>query len=250
MLKRLSIYGLLAVMFSLSGCDDKEKEGSLLTLNFRLTYGGTPVVMFENFQYPTGQSMYFTRFNMFLSDVKLVNSKGSQLLEDIAYIDLTNSHATKELMFKGYDFKIEGVEAAVYDSIVLSIGVPKVSNDKTPSSLSDKPLSDQAEYWGDWKSYIFARTEGKIDLDFDGKAETGFSLHTGDNEAFRTIRLKFPIVVTTDNNAKYYVEVDLKKIFSGSKLYDIKTTPQIHSRDQSAQVKELADNMSKALIIK
>jgi hypothetical protein len=46
------------------------------------------------------------------------------------------------------------------------------------------------------------------------------------------------------------MEIDLSKQFSGSKIYDINTHPQIHSQNQGGQVAELIDNLIKAFAVK
>jgi hypothetical protein len=251
MMKRKFIF-LLAVVFTfgLVTCDDKE-EGNDLTFVFKLNYGLDPLVLFKEYKLPGAQTIFFSRFSMFVSDIKLIKGNEVKTLNQVDYLDLTQSHATIEDAKKGFELKFSKVPSMVYDSLVMTIGVVPQNNNKIPSDFNQKPLSDQAEYWGDWKSYIFSRTEGKVDLNSDGVPETGFALHTGGNDGLRTIRLKYPISVDFDNLSKYIVEIDLRKQFSGNQsLYDIAKNPQIHSRSQAAQVKELADNLSKAFNIK
>jgi hypothetical protein len=181
-----------------------------------------------------------------MSEITLTAAEGNREIEDIAYLDLSNSHATKAGAAAGFNFSIKNVKPGSYTGMTFSVGVPALENGKTPASFSEKPLSDQAEYWGDWKSYIFTKTEGQIDFDKDGKLEGSFSLHTGSNAAFRTLRINTPIEITETSPSKINIEIDLLKQFSGTKVYDIKSNPQIHSLSQGGLVVELIDNLIRA----
>jgi hypothetical protein len=247
--KQLFLFLLgLSVVFC-NSCGKDEQKGEVV-INIKLKYGSKDLVMLDKYDYPiTGFPLTFNRFSMFMSQVTLTASDGNREIEDIAYLDLSNSHATKEASAKGFNFSIKNVKPGSYSGMTFAIGVPALDNGKTPASFGEKPLSDQAEYWGDWKSYIFTRTEGQIDFDKDGKMEGSFSLHTGSNAAFRTLRITTPIEVTESTSSNINIEIDLLKQFSNTKVYDIKANPQIHSLNQGGLVVELIDNLIKAFKI-
>jgi hypothetical protein len=249
--KKICFYASLFVLFfSLSGCG-KDSETGTINLNIKLKYGASDLIMLNKYDYPLyGYPITYNRFSLFMSEITVNGTDGNRQVEDIAYVDLSNAHSTKELASKGYDLSIKDVPVGSYSGMTFAIGVPPLSNSKTPASFKEKPLSDQAEYWGDWQSYIFSRTEGQMDKDKDGKYESTFSLHTGSNAAFRTLRLSKPIVISTNGITTINLEIDLAKQFSGSKVYDINANPQIHSNTQGAQVAELIDNLIKAFSIK
>ncbi|MBK7221977.1 MAG: hypothetical protein IPH94_11830 [Saprospiraceae bacterium] len=234
------------------GCDDDDPIAGSgdLKLKFKLRYGDQTLVMFEPYTYPTGQKMTFSRFSFFLADVKLKNASGSTSIHDISYHNLTNSHTGASSAANGYDYTIGGVKPGAYTSIQFTLGVPKASNDKTPDDFSnDHVLSNQAEYWSGWKSYVFTTTEGLIDLDGDGTLAEGYALHTGANESLRTVELPASIVIEEGKEAGLTILVDIKKEFGSNPIYDIETNPQIHSLSQMPFVKQLIDNLATAFSV-
>lgn len=242
---------LVLPIFFLGCNDDDPIAGSGdLKLKFKLRYGDQTLVMFDNYTYPSGQKMTFSRFSFFLADVKLKNASGSVGIHDISYHNLTNSHTGATQAANGYDYTIGGVKPGSYNSIQFTLGVPKASNDKTPADFSnDHVLSNQAEYWSGWKSYVFTKTEGLIDLDGDGTLESGYALHTGANESLRTIELPANIVIEEDKETGLTIIIDVKKEFGSNPVYDIETNPQIHSLSQMPFVKQLIDNLTTAFSV-
>ncbi|MBK8700586.1 MAG: hypothetical protein IPN29_14070 [Saprospiraceae bacterium] len=235
---------LTTLMLASCGDDPVVQDNGKLNLNFKLKYGDQTLVMFDNYTYPDGKKLYFSRFSFFLSEIQLKGSAGYTQIHDISYHNLTNSHTGAANAALGYKYNMDGIKPGTYSAIKFSLGVPKASNDKTPADYDNNHiLSNQAEYWGAWKSFIFTRTEGQIDLDGDGVTETGFGLHTGANEAFRTIELPASLTITENGTATLTIEIDLKKEFGTNPVYDIESNPQIHSMSQAPQVKELIDNL-------
>lgn len=74
-------------------------------------------------------------------------------------------------------------------------------------------------------------------------SETPFALHLGADEAFRKISFAKPIIVTEGNVTNVDIMLDIQKFFNGKKLYDIKTTQQIHSLEQMPLILQLTDNL-------
>lgn len=253
-MKNLRLIALILLVLPLlfAGCEDEDPVtgGGDLKLKFKLKYGDQTLVMFDPYTYPTGQKMTFSRFSFFLADLQLKNASGSNLIHDISYHNLTNSHTGAVQAANGYDFTIGGVKAGAYTSIRFTLGVPKASNDKTPAEFSnDHILSNQAEYWSGWKSYVFTKTEGLIDFDGDGTTESGYALHTGANDALRTIELPANITVEEGKETTVTIVIDVKKEFGSNPVYDIESNPQIHSLSQAPFVKQLADNLTTAFTI-
>lgn len=241
------LFFLALLVFSLS-CNDDEGKGNL-KVNVQLTYGSEPLKMFEEYTYPTGESFFFSRFSFFTSKINLTdeNGKANEIL-DIAYHDLTNSHSGNQY---GYSFTIGDVPTGSYNKLSFGLGVAPEFNAKTPADYdSDNILSNQSEYWGGWQSYIFTRTEGKIDLDGDGTKETGFALHTGADAAYRTISFDKSMAIEDGKTQEITLVVDLKKSLGVDNIYDIKSNPQIHSLSQQPFVIELIDNLKTSFAIK
>lgn len=225
---------------SLSSCGEEEMMNS--SVKFKMKYDDAPLVMFEELQYPDGKNMFFTRISFFVENLKLVNSSGQEfMLLDRDYVDLTADHGTNSSAEAGTFLGNIDLSPDVYN-VNFDIGVNSNDNKKTPIDFtSDDVLSRTSEYWVGWKSYIFARVEGKIDLNGDGVIEEGFSLHMGGDDAFKSIVCNDKVV--DDHNSEIVIEIDLEKLFgSGNNLYDIAANPQIHAPTQNEFVKELAAN--------
>ncbi len=238
----------LAITFSCKDETDTSK-GSLVLL-FKLKYGDKDLVMFDDYNYPTGQKLIFSRFSFFLSQFQLKRNTTYKQVLDIDYLNLTNAFTGAENAKKGFTYEIPNIDPGQFTSIKFNLGVPKEYNDKTPASFgSDNVLSKQAEYWGDWKSYIFTRTEGQIDLDGDGSLEESFALHTGANAALRTVEFPITKEITSGGKTTLTVTIDVKKQFGANPYYDIINSPQIHSSVQTAEVKSLIDNLTSAISI-
>jgi len=231
---------LLAGFFS--SCD-KDETGDL-SANFKLQYDGEPVVMFDDYVYPDGQDFFFSRFSFYMSDLDL----GAGNIDRAYYINPTNAHSTLEGATSGYDFIIPDLDAGDYSQFSFSIGVPENENAQTPSDFSsDNDLSIAAEYWSAWSSYIFCKTEGKLDTDGDGMNETNISLHIGSDTALRNLSLDKNYSITKDGVTQLNVIIDLRKIFDGDDgVYDIMANPSTHQLSQMDAINEIADNVSNA----
>ena len=176
---------LLTGIFSSCG-KDKIIDTSV---NIKMTYGDNPLVMFEEVNYPDGTPMYFTRVSFFVEDLQLQSEDNTYTLMNRDYIDLSTDHSTENQAAIGSS--IGNIELPEGDyNVSFNIGVDAVDNAKTPVDFtSDNVLSRVSEYWTGWKSYIFIRVEGKIDLNGDGVVEEGFALHLGGDDAYTQINV-------------------------------------------------------------
>ena len=234
-----SILSLVIIAMVFFSCSSEEGQKDV-TIKAKLVYEGEPLVMFEDYTYPTGETMYFTRFSFFIDNMTL----GENLLSERDYIDLSNSHLTRSDAQSGQVIASGKTDPGMY-TLAFGIGVDPSLNAMTPVNFSaDDVLSNVAEYWPGWESYVFVKAEGKIDLDGDGEKETGFALHLGADSAYRSISYQN---IDLDNNSSTDIAIDMKAFFGeiGS-YYDIASVPQIHTPEQDEQVAELADNLKLA----
>lgn len=229
-------------------CDDKVSETGKVDINFKMTYDGAPLQLLKKYKYPDGKSMFFNRFSFMLSEVEFASSNASTKVDQTLFVNLSDSHSTEAGAKAGQNITLDGLKTGKYTSFKMCIGVPKSKNAKTPADFQPTdPLSQTAEYWAGWKSYIFARTEGFVDTNNDGIENQGFALHTGADEAYICFNSSINTEISDKPN-KINVTFDLKKLFqNGTELYDIKTNPQIHSLSQAPLVKILATNLLSSL---
>jgi hypothetical protein len=239
----LIIFAVIFLGLTSCGKMDKETSGDL-NLRFKLMYGEQPFEMFKEYKYPvTNNQFLMTRLSFFISDITLRSTAETLLIKDIDYLNLTAAH-TPPLASNGFEYTIKGIQPGNYTSIDFGVGVPAASNAKAPKDFnSGSILSNAAEYWSSWKSYIFFRPEGQIALDGKPINETSFALHLGGDGAFRVVDLDKSIVVNPDQTTHVDIIIDLQKFFNGTSLYDIRSTQQIHSLTQMPLITQLADNL-------
>ena len=220
-------------------------EAGDLNVNMKLQYDGVPLVMFEPYEYPDGKAINFTRFSLYTSDFQIDN----EVINEVEFHNLTNSHSTAELAENGYDWSLSDIPVGSYDRISFNIGVPEALNGMDPGEFpSGHPLAKPAENWFSWKSYIFLKVEGNIDLDGDGVLETGIALHTGSDEALRNVGMEYPLIISQDQTSQINLAIDLYQLFNGSeRIYPIEENPQIHSLTQLDAALEISDNIKNSI---
>ncbi|NNF34078.1 MAG: hypothetical protein HKN68_08220 [Saprospiraceae bacterium] len=228
---------IILPLFSCS--DDPIAEAEV---RFRLRYEDKPLVAFEEVSYPDGKSLYVTRVSFFIEDFTLMGEE-PQTVFDLDYFTLTDDHLTAAAAMEGTMVYRGELEPRDYTTR-FSIGINPTDNAKVPADFpSSNVLSNAAEYWAGWKSYVFAKVEGFIDLDGDGDEETGFALHLGGDDAYRTITTTGNISLDEDRSVMY-VDIQLEKLFmNNGVMYDIAANPQIHSPEQNPIVIVLSDNL-------
>jgi hypothetical protein len=247
-LSKFIFIGILFGVLGLSSCEKEEDKGGNVNLRFKLMYGAVPLEMFKQYNYPVSNDKFFmTRLSFFINEIKLKSSTSEVLLKDIDYINLTNAY-TGGVPANGFEYEIKGVKSGNYTSLDFGIGVPSASNNKLPKDFpANSLLSNTAEYWSSWKSYIFFRPEGKIGLEGSNVLDTDFALHLGANEAYRNFKLNKTVSVKDGSTANVDITIDMEKFFNGKSLHDINETHQIHSLFQMPLIVKLADNLETAI---
>lgn len=240
------IFILLIPTFLFIGCNKEVEKGSL-EVELALQYGDEPFEMFKTYTYPeTNQKLFFSRLSYFLSDVNMMYPNGEKnQLVDIDYINLTSEY-TAPLSGEGHVITFSDLEAGAYKDFSFSIGVPSEMNKKQPSDyLSTSVLSNVAEYWSGWSSYIFFRPEGLYSDDPQKDPFKPFALHLGSDTAYIQYTIPDDIVVEANKTKRIKIIFDLEKFFNGNSVYNINKTAQIHSLSQLDDMAILAENMKR-----
>jgi len=212
----------------LASCGDNESPRDL-TFNLILEADGEPVVPFEAFNYPGGYELFLTKFSLFLSDITLNREDGSSvLLRDVIFTDLLQDVENTADATRGQNIRITNVPSDEYVSISMNVGVPPELNAQSPADFDpSSALSNNGEYWVGWSSYIFHKTEGKVDSDGDGEFETNVAIHIGSDDAFRTAT--YPINLDLSDDEEINLVLDVFDLYSnGNEYYNFIETPQIH----------------------
>ncbi len=233
---------LLAVAIGFASCSDDDKTADI-DVNYKLLYGGEPLVMLQDYTYPTGETMQFNRFSFYLNDLSLKYKDEVKELMDIDYLNFTDKNINKEGAEQGISFSYKDVDLEDLESLNFFIGVDAENNAKTPVDFpSSNVLSKTGEYWGGWKSYVFSKTEGYININDE---EVGFSLHIGGDEAYMGVEI--PLANISEDTKEVNVLIDLKDYFGKDNVYNIEENPQLHSLDHKPQVLELVENMKSSI---
>jgi hypothetical protein len=198
----------------LTSCDPKscdcDQPESALTLTFKATYGGAPLVKNQLYDYDDFK-IQFTRFNAYVSNITLVDERNTDVqVSDIQWVDFTPDFAPNN---NAVDVTVKiNVPQGKYKAIKLGYGVPESLNAKRPSDFAaGHPLTLENEYWSGWRSYIFNKIEGEADSDNNGINDLFLSYHSGSDEVFRTYEFNHDLDMSADNSMT--VEFDLKNVF-------------------------------------
>lgn len=242
-MKTLALILSLLLMISIASCK-KDQVGSL-TLHFKAFYDGQPLPMFVTKPFTSPQQLQFTHLSFMVSDLTLLDQTNKVNLKDVELVDLSfDNLSTAD---GGYTIKIDNLPVKDYSGLSFGIGVPQDMNLKKPADFpSSSPLSNSSYYWVAWNSFIFMKTEGRIDTIGNGSFDTGFAFHTGTDNLYRIFETNIPIVIEDGKNKVIDIDLDYKKIMEG---IDIKSNPQNHNPKDSLQIKALVQNLANALTL-
>jgi len=209
----LSLF-LIIGLFAACTSDEEVGKGTL-DLNFKATYQGTPLVMFDQvYTYPDGSPIKFQLFNYYVSDITLLQEGQSagdgQVISEVARIDYRGVYDLPTAD-AGINLRFDNVKAGVYTKIRIGLGLTPELNATQPGDYAaDHPLSEN--YWSWARGYVFAKIEANADLDGDGQFSDKLTYHIGATDLYTTIELADPVVVQKDNPATITFSVDVHDI--------------------------------------
>jgi hypothetical protein len=238
------IPGLLIVLLFSACKKDQAGEGSM-TIHFKAVYAGQPLPMFSTVPFTSPQQLQFTHLSFFVSDIALLDQSTAVNLKDIELVDLSYDNMTDA--DNGYTIHIDNIPAKNYSAIRFGFGVPPDLNAKKPADYpSSHPLSNASDYWVAWDSYIFMKTEGKIDTAGTNNFDPGFAYHTGTDNLYRAFTGTAPILIEDGKNKEIAIVLDYNEVLNG---IDIKSKPQNHNPADSVQIAQIVNNLSSALTL-
>ena len=172
-MKLLNFIFFSLLILGLASCnDDPADTKGTVTLHFKAVYDDIPLQMFNNRPFENGQTLEFTHLSMIISDLELLKQGSPELLDEVEIVNLTFDNTTAAEA--GYTLTISGVPTGTYDGMRFGVCVPADVNAKKPADFpSGNPLSNTAYYWTPWSSYIFMKTEGRLDTIGNGTTDLG-----------------------------------------------------------------------------
>lgn len=243
---RKNILFLLLGLSALSiwSCKEDDKEGTM-TIRFKAVYDGQPLQTFTTLPFENGQQLQFTHLSMYIADMHLTTASGQESLRDMELVDLSYDNATEAS--GGYTVTIQDVPSATYTGISFGVGVPADLNAMKPADFpSSNPLSKTGYYWEAWQSYIFSKTEGRLDTLGNGSLDLGFALHVGSDPLYSILQSAVPIAVEDGKEKMIEIVLDYKVLLQG---IDIKGNPQNHNPSDIGNITALVNNMGEAFTL-
>ena len=240
-MKLLNFIFFSLLILGLASCNDDpaDTEGTV-TIHFKAVYDDIPLQMFNNRPFENGQTLEFTHLSMIISDLELLKQGSPELLDEVEIVNLTFDNTTAAEA--GYTLTISGVPTGTYDGMRFGVGVPEDVNAKKPADFpSGNPLSNTAYYWTPWSSYIFMKTEGRLDTIGNGTTDLGFALHTGSDALYNILEANIPLTVQDGLETNLDIVIDYKKVLQG---VDIKANPQNHSPDDISTITAIVNNLA------
>jgi hypothetical protein len=243
-MKHLILFAVAFTIIGFSSCKEDDPVGTL-TIHFRATYDGQPLQTFTTHPFEGVQQLQFTNLSMMVSDLQLIDGSSTRDLDDVELVDMSfDNLAGAEA---GYTLQIPNVKVANYDAIRFGIGVPPDLNAKTPADFpSSSPLSKTSYYWIAWNSYIFSKTEGRLDTLGNGALDLGFALHTGSDALYWVGEGPVPIVIEEGKVTTLSVLIDYKKVLTG---VDIKSHPQNHTQTDTSEIVKIVNNYGSSITL-
>jgi hypothetical protein len=234
---------LLPLFLTASKCKEAAVLNPQLNINFKTIYNTTPFVLNKTYPYNNPSQVKFTRFNFFITKIALIGANGATTaLADAAKLDFTPLYDDAKAA-AGLTLSYN-VPHGNYTGIQFSLGVSDDLNTKNPNHQpANSPLSDAADYWDAWQSYIFSKLEGSVDTLNNNFFDKSFTIHTGGAEGvYKPLIFNQSIVIHSDTKLNF--EIDMNKILLG---IDLKTIGGAHSLNDVNKMKAFMTAFSTAI---
>lgn len=234
--------GLLS--FSIIGCrkdpvtvpvTPPSKNGTV-KLEFTHVVGSENLVMNTAvYKNQNGDDYTVTKFNYYISNIKLNKADGS------AFTELESYHLLEQSAPSTLNFDIANVVPGNYKSITYTIGVDSARNTAGVQSGALDPAKGM--FWSWSTGYIMLKLEGTSPQ--STQAGNMYQLHgggfKGTNSVLRTITLNLPQELVVNGNENHiHISADVRKTLGGSNPINFANTSVIMSAGASA--KAFADN--------
>lgn len=189
-----------------------------LELNFRAEAAGAPIWFYKGLDYPLENLPFrITLLRFFVGDVTLLGTDGDTTVLDIADLDFSLNQGAEATAAEGQSIVIANPPVGTYTGIRFGVGVPGDLNRMAPAEfLAGHPLSNPAEYWEAWQSYIFAKIEGQADANANGDYSddnVSFLYHSGTQGQYVTLDFDRPIEIKGCETTRLDFGLDVPRLF-------------------------------------
>ncbi|MBW3127229.1 MbnP family protein [Hymenobacter profundi] len=234
----------VAILFSLAGCDDKEKDAqpAVGTLDVEMEHVvGNRALALNTTTYTnpvSNEQFTISRFNYYVSNVKLQKADGTEYAQPESYYLVQESDAeSKHLHFKD-------IPTGDYTGISFVVGVDSARN--TAGAQTGALDVNNNMFWSWNTGYIFFKMEGNLLASSSYPAKT-FLMHVGGftkpYNAVRTVKLTFPssnLLVRADHSPELHLKADALKVLNGPQPIQLGTFMGAHMPGSNAM--QVANN--------
>ena len=215
-MKKIYLLPLLSLLVFFSCKPDKvDPNAGDVKFNFKATFNSNPLVVFNDYLCPDGDSIEVHVFNFFISHVDLVKENNEVVrVKLVDYIDF-NANTNINIANSGITKTYTAVPPGNYKEIRFGIGIEPGLNSKDPGDYpSDPYLGDPGNYWASWNSFIFSRIEGRLDT-APGQAggNVSYLYHAGVDGMYKSRTFAKSFNVSKDLPAEIDFVIDVKDVF-------------------------------------
>lgn len=178
-----------------------------------------------------GQQIKVSKFNYYISNVKLQRADGAEFVEEESY-----HFVTADKVSSGH-FHFEKVPAGSYKSMTFMIGVDSLRNVSGAQTGALDPANGNFWTWN--TGYIMAKLEGQSPM--AGRITWHIGGFKGEYNSLRTVTLTFdnPVNVTASSETTINLKADMKKWFEPNNV-SFGTASEIMTPSETS--KKIADN--------
>jgi hypothetical protein len=231
----------------------KKDENETVETNTTGTQSGTLKLMFQNtmtmldgnkgdlvledtvYKTGNGDTLSFSKFKYFISNVKLVNDSGDTTIVDESY-HLVES--TTMMAMSSFDLEIPEGD---YKTIIFSLGVDSKAN--MDETIIEGDLDPNSNMVWNWKvGYKFLLFEGVFN---HTSINDKFIYHIGQNANYTTYVRTLPktLQVKKEQMSTLHVMANFDQFFSGTNSIDVKSTNNV-TTGPAEEVAKLVENYS------
>lgn len=224
MKRQLLLWCMLCAILALSACKKEagpelQNEKGQFVLEFEHQVDGKPLVLgTQSYKNALGQDFSIDVFKYYISNIKLTNAKGEEILLPESYILVDAQKATTHFV------QMKDIPTGDYTQIEFLIGVDKARNHAGAQTGALDP--SHGMFWT-WNSgYIFVKLEGKSAHSTQNNKQLTF--HIGGviepHIAIRSFKTEInpanPLRIRQDKNPDIHFMVNAASLFKGVKDVD------------------------------
>ncbi|KAA9333595.1 MbnP family protein [Adhaeribacter soli] len=198
-------------------------------------------VVNKNYLNANNDSVSFSTFKYFISNVELVRPDGTTFAEPNSYhlIAAANTPASET-------FTIANIPDGNYSKIRFRVGVDQARNSSTATPVGD--LDKDHDMTWDWNTgYTFVFAIGKFKSAPASATFLDFTYQIGKDAQYRTVELAFPSETPTAqidemHKPKMHLHANIFDIFGGPNVIDVKANSNSNLPQFSTVAPKIADN--------